>query len=88
MFNIHNSHLWAWDNPQAICKCGYQVCFSVSVWTGITGDMAMGPCTLPDNHDFLEIVPPELPEDVPLAVRQRLWFQCHEAPAYYVKDGQ
>jgi hypothetical protein len=25
VFNIHNNHIWAWDNPQATCNHGYQV---------------------------------------------------------------
>jgi hypothetical protein len=35
-FSNHNSHLWAWTNGHAFCKCGYQVCFSViNIWVGI-----------------------------------------------------
>jgi hypothetical protein len=34
-------------------------------------------------HDFLETLILELLEDVPLAVRQGLWFQYNRAPAYY-----
>jgi hypothetical protein len=31
MFSVHNSHLWARDNPHAICKHGhYQMRFSIS----------------------------------------------------------
>jgi hypothetical protein len=38
--------------------------------------------------DFLETIPPRPLEDVPLAVRQRLWFQNDRAPAYYWEDIQ
>jgi hypothetical protein len=74
VFNVHNSHLWARDNPHAIRKCGYQVCFSVSVSTGIVGDIVMGPYLLPDRltvqyHDYLKTLLSGLLEDVPLAVR-------------------
>jgi hypothetical protein len=48
VFNIHNSHLWAQDNPHAIHKYGYQVHFSVNVWAGIVWDIVMDPYQLPD----------------------------------------
>jgi hypothetical protein len=75
VFNVHNSHLWARDNPHAIRERGYQVRLSVSVWAGVDGDIVMGPYLLPDRltaqryRDFLETVLPGLLEDVPLAVR-------------------
>jgi hypothetical protein len=36
--------------------------------------------------DFLESVLLQLLEDVPLAVRQRLWFQLDEAPVHNGED--
>jgi hypothetical protein len=70
VFNVQNSHFWARDNlnpPRT-----YQVCFSVSVWAAIFGDIAVGPYLLPDRltaqryRDFLETFLPGLLEDVPL----------------------
>jgi hypothetical protein len=52
VFNVHNSHLWAQDNPHAIRERGYQVRFSVSVWAGIVGDIL----TAQRYCDFLETV--------------------------------
>jgi hypothetical protein len=46
VFNVHNSHLWARDNPHAIRECGYQVRFSVNIWAGIVGDIGVGPYLL------------------------------------------
>jgi hypothetical protein len=92
VFNIHNSDFWARDNPHAIHERGYQVRFSVSVWAGTVGDIVVGPYLLPDRltaqryRDFLETVLLGLLEDVPLAVRQRLWFQHDGAPAHYGED--
>ena len=43
VFNVHNSHLCAWDNPHVISKCGYEACFSVSGWTGLIEDILMSP---------------------------------------------
>jgi hypothetical protein len=91
-FNVHNSHLWARDNPHAIREHGYQVRFSVIVWAGIAVDIIVGPYLLLDRltaqryRDFLETVLLVLLEDVPLAVRQRLWFQHDGAPACYGED--
>jgi hypothetical protein len=83
---------WAWDNCYAIHEHGYQECLSVSIWAGIVGDTVMWPCLLPDRLtgqwycDFLETVVLGLLEDVPLAVRQRLWFQHDRAPAHCGED--
>jgi hypothetical protein len=38
--------------------------------------------------DILETVLPGLLEDVPLAVRQRLWFRHDVAPSHYGDDVQ
>jgi hypothetical protein len=92
VFSIHSSHLWARDNPHAICERGYQARFSVRVWAGIVGDIVVGPCLLSERltaqryREFLETVLPGLLEDVPLAVRQRLWFQHDGARAHYGED--
>jgi hypothetical protein len=81
VFNVHNSHLWALDNPHAVHIHGYEVRFSISVWAGIIRDILMGACLLSDSLtaqwycDFLDTVLPGLLEGMPLAVRQRLWFQ-------------
>jgi hypothetical protein len=53
----------------------------------------MGPCLLPGKltahwYNFLETVLPGLLEDVPLAVRQVLWFQHDGAPAHYGEGVQ
>jgi hypothetical protein len=87
LFSVHNSHLWARDNPHAIRERGYRVRFSVSLWAGIVGDIVVGSYLLPDRltdqryRDCLETVLPGLTEGVPLALRQRLWFHDDGAPA-------
>jgi hypothetical protein len=43
VFNVHNTHLWPWDNPHATHECGYQVCFIISVRADVIGDIVMGP---------------------------------------------
>jgi hypothetical protein len=94
VFSIHNSHLWAWNNAHAICKHGYKVSFSISIWAGINGDNVMGSYLLPDRligqlyRGLHENVLPGLHEDVPVHVRQYLWFQHDGAPAYYREHVQ
>lgn len=88
MFNIHNNHLWAQDNPYAICECQYQVHFSVSIWAGFI----MDPYLLPERltaqwyHDILGTILLELLQDVPLAMRQRLQFLHDRPPVCYGED--
>jgi hypothetical protein len=66
--------------------------FSVSAWAGAVGDTDVEPYLLPDRlsaqryRELLETVLSGLLEDVPPAVRQRLWFQNDGAPAHYRKD--
>jgi hypothetical protein len=72
--------LRALDNSHVIRERGYEVRFSVSVWAGIFGDIVLGSYVLSERpttqryRDFLETLLPGLLEDVPLAVRRRLWF--------------
>jgi hypothetical protein len=66
VFNSHNSPLWAQHNP-------LQVCWSINVWAGITGNCVVGPYLLPDRvngpayYVFLQEVLPVLLEVVPPA---------------------
>jgi hypothetical protein len=64
------------------------------MWTGIIGNCVVGPYLLPDCLNdpaycvFLQEVLPVLFEDVPLAVRRDMWFQCDEAPAHFSAQTQ
>jgi hypothetical protein len=59
------------------------------VWAGIVGDCLVGPHVLPHrltgNHyrDFLLHNLPNLLEDVPLAVRARMWYMHDGTPTYF-----
>jgi hypothetical protein len=54
--------------------------FSINVWAGNVGDCLIGPRVLPHRltashyRDFLLHYLSELLEDVPLAVRARMWY--------------
>lgn len=89
IFNTHNSHEWAHENPHAKIERSHQVRFSLNIWAGIFGDEIIGPHILPNRmnaNDFLAFLStdlPELLEDIPLAARARMWFQCDGAPPHY-----
>lgn len=88
LFNSHNNHVWADENPHALFIRNNQYRFSVSVWGGIVGDNLLGPYFLPPRLnaelylEFLDQTLPELLEEVPLAIRQTMRFQHDGAPAH------
>jgi hypothetical protein len=94
--NVHASYVWARDDPHAIGERVCKVHFSVSVSAGIDRNTVAVPYLLPlparltaERYcDFLETVLPRLLEEVPLAVRQRLWFHHDGVPAHYGEDIQ
>lgn len=88
ILNYHNLHHWAYENPHDIQQGASQVRISVNVWAGLVGDQLLGPHVLPErlNADsylhFLQDALPEYLDDVPLALRQQLWFMHDGAPAH------
>lgn len=88
IFNYHNEHFWAHENPHMVHESNYQVRFSVNVWAGIIGDQLVGPCVIPerlnaDNYlEFLNANLPGLLEDIPLLVRRDMWVQIDGAPSH------
>lgn len=92
--NFHNQHIWETENPHPIVEGGHQQRFSCNVWAGIFGDMLLGPVFLPSrlngasHTEFLTNTLPELLEDVPIAVRQQMWFQHDGAPAHFSRAAR
>ncbi|CAH1958902.1 unnamed protein product [Acanthoscelides obtectus] len=68
------------ENPHAVRRAHFQQTFSVNVWAGMVNGMLIGPFILPNRLDgmqyldFLRNILPSLLEDVPLSVRQSMWF--------------
>ncbi|CAH1991692.1 unnamed protein product [Acanthoscelides obtectus] len=68
------------ENPHAVRRAHFQQTFSVNVWAGMVNGMLIGPFILPNRMDgmqyldFLRNILPSLLEDVPLSVRQSMWF--------------
>lgn len=89
IFNFHNTHCWAEENPHLIHQSRHQRKFSVNVWAGIIGDHLIGPyffegaLTGQFYANFLEHELPQLLENVPLNVRQRMWFMHDGAPPHF-----
>lgn len=87
--NMHNLHSYALENPHSIREERSQYRFKVNLWTGILNGHVIGPFELPENLNwqaYLHFCQTELPlllEDVPLAIRGRMWFQNDGCPAHY-----
>jgi hypothetical protein len=86
---MYTMHTWADENPRQMRNMQHEHQFSISVWAGIVGDHLLGPHMLParlTGNDYLQFLREELPvmlNDVPLTVRQKMWFQHDGAPAHY-----
>ena len=87
--NFHNNHVWAEENPHAVVESNHQNQFSVNVWVGIVENHIIGSFFLPERLNgniyrrFLEEDLPILLEEVPLLIRDRMWFMHDGAPAHF-----
>lgn len=87
--NLHNTHVWDLENPHATLRNNFQDRFSLNVWAGIVDDRLIGPFILPNRMDGLQYLHflrndlPVLLEDVPYAVRLRMWFLHDGAPPHF-----
>lgn len=90
--NLHNEHVYADENPYAIKVTHHQHQFKLNVWAGIIDRYLIGPVVLPDNLNgnmylhFLQNTLPILLEDVPLLIRQGMWYMHDGAPPHYSLD--
>jgi hypothetical protein len=92
IFNMHNHHYWAIENPHVIRRRAFQQRFSVNVWAGIMGDQLVGPYFLPNRlngHNFLNFLRgdfQELQDNLPLVVLLNpIWLQLDGAPAHFAR---
>lgn len=92
VFNTHNLHLWAQENPRKTRPHSFQTKFTVNVWAGILGDHLIGPYLLPDRltgqyyYNFLREILPDLLQDVDPNLRRSMWFQHDGAPAHFCRE--
>lgn len=88
VFNMHNLHFWAVENPRIRREDRFQYQFGINLWAGILGGRLIGPFELParlngDRYlEFLQQHLYDLLEDVPLDLRARMWLQHDGAPAH------
>ncbi|XP_036145604.1 uncharacterized protein LOC118646565 [Monomorium pharaonis] len=89
LFNQHNLHYYADENPFVTRVRNFQHRWKVNVWGGIVGNQILI-YQLPDvlrgeqYATFLEEALPDLLDDVPLAARPR-WFQQDGAPPHNIR---
>lgn len=91
VFNLRNNHYWDIENPHVKRERHFQHEFKINVWCGIIGNHFLGPCELPRNlngdnylhflqNDFIDLL-----EDLPLNLRQNMWFMQDGAPPHYTR---
>lgn len=91
LVNLHNTHIWADENPHAIMCHRHQHQFSLNVWAGILGEnlfVSFLPQRL-NGERFLNFLTTDLPnllENVPLLERIDAWFMMDGAPAHYSRN--
>lgn len=89
VFNSHNQHMWAEENPHSKRVNSYQHKFSINMWAGIIGSKLIGPIIFPNRLNsiyylnFLSNELNELLEDVDLETRRTMWFQHDGCPAHF-----
>ncbi|KMQ82561.1 transposable element tc3 transposase, partial [Lasius niger] len=89
IFNYHNLHVWALENPKAIDQRRHQQQLSCTVWAGIIGDELIGPYFFEERlngQNYVGFLREELGpflENVPLIIRQNMWFMHDGAPAHF-----
>lgn len=92
VFNMHNLHHWAVENPRIIREDRFQHQFSVNLWAGILDNKVIGPFELPSRLNgarYLEFLRNDLNNllvDVPQEIRGRMWLQHDGAPAHYSRQ--
>jgi len=94
MFNFHNQHKWAVDNPHAVEELRHEQQFSLNVWCFIVGDHLVGPYFLPQRltgESYLEFRKTDFPtllEDVPLYIRMGMYFMHDGAPPHFSRAAR
>ena len=80
--NVHNMHFWAIENPHWLRQVQHQGQWSVNVWCGIVGHNIVGPYFIDGkpNGRFSRRTLPVLIEDLPLNLRQVMWYQHDRCP--------
>lgn len=92
LFNRHNEHHWAQENPHVVIPRRNQVRFGFNVFCGILGNRLVGPVIFDGNltaQKYLEILQTSLEDlldDLPLAQNVQIWYQQDGAPAHNARN--
>lgn len=92
VFNYHNMHVWATENPRAMRESSFQHRFSLNVWAGVVDDVLVGPHFFEGNLtgvkylDFLQHNLPQLLDQLTQQQREELIFQQDGAPPHFTND--
>lgn len=90
IFNQHNAHWWASENPHVTMADHFQHRFSVNVWAGLLNNVVLGPVFLQrlNGASYLSMLQDDveqLLEEVPLRNVVNLFYQHDGAPAHYCR---
>lgn len=92
VFNCHNMHQWAEENPNATRERAFQRRFRVNVWAGVLGDQLIGPYVFEESLNgerylhFLQHTLPILLDGVDANQRDAIIFQQDGAPPHYTNE--
>ena len=90
--NRHNFHYYFTENPHFLRQIDDQHRWSVNVWAGIVGGNIIGPFFFNGHLNgqiYLQFLQNELPRllaDLPVNIRNRMWFQQDGAPAHFSRN--
>lgn len=88
VFNTHNFHHWADENPHVFREYGHQRKFSVNVWLGIINHRVVGPIYLPNRLDangYLNVLE-QVIDEMPLNIRRNMIYMHDGAPAHFARN--
>lgn len=83
-----NCRWWSFENPNFVIECRDQYSFKTNVLCGIVNNYLLGPFCFRENlksGQYLEFLNTELTDfldELPLNIRENLWFQLDGAPIH------
>lgn len=86
--NVHNMHYWSVENPRWLREVCRQSPWSLNVWCGLLNNKIIGPYFIDGTlnsrkyEQILTEVLPQFLEDIPLCIRQSMWYQHDGCPAH------
>lgn len=94
LFNQHNRHMWAYENPHLMEVDNFQHRFALNVWAGMIRGRIFGPIFLPrlNGAVYLDFLRNNLQllianwlyeEDLPLQRAREFFYQHDGAPAHF-----